>query len=81
MIATVFTLTTRKKRSRSWIPRDSTAGWRRGRADAATGLTRVSHAMNEHVRAMASERAGRRLGQVSGDALTAISRYVHLFMA
>jgi mRNA-degrading endonuclease toxin of MazEF toxin-antitoxin module len=37
--------------------------------------------MNEHVRAMASERAGRRLGQVSGDALTAISRYVHLFMA
>jgi mRNA interferase MazF len=49
-------------------------------ADAGTGLKQVSYAMTEQVRAMSGQRAGRRLGQVSGDALQAISRYLHLFI-
>lgn len=49
-------------------------------ADAITGLTRVSYAMTEQVRAMSGERARRRLGRVSGDTLTVISRYLHLFI-
>jgi mRNA interferase MazF len=45
-----------------------------------TGLKQVSYAMTEQIRAMSTERAGRRLGAVSEDALTAISRYLHLFI-
>lgn len=36
--------------------------------------------MTEQVRAMSNDRAGRRLGRVSDDALDSISRYVHLFI-
>ena len=50
-------------------------------ADDGTGLTRVSYAMTEQVRAMSDRRAGRHLGRVSGDLLAAISRYLHLFIA
>lgn len=50
-------------------------------ADDATGLKRVSYAMTEQVRVMSDQRAGRRLGRVSSETLTAISRYLHLFIA
>jgi mRNA-degrading endonuclease toxin of MazEF toxin-antitoxin module len=36
--------------------------------------------MTEQVRAMSHERAGRQLGRISDDALTTISRYLHLFI-
>jgi mRNA interferase MazF len=49
-------------------------------ADNRTGLKQVSYAMTEQVRAVSDERAGRRLGGVSSQALTAISRYLHLFI-
>ena len=49
-------------------------------ADDRTGLKQVSYAMTEQVRAMSLERAGRQLGRISDDALTTISRYLHLFI-
>lgn len=49
-------------------------------ADDQTGLKQVSYAMTEQLRAMSNERAGRRLGRVGDDALTTISRYLHLFI-
>ena len=49
-------------------------------ADEQTGLQRVSYAMTEQVRAISNQRAGRQLGSVSDEALTAISRYLHLFI-
>ena len=49
-------------------------------ADEHTGLKQASYAMTEQVRTMSSERAGRRLGRVSDGVMTAISRYVHLFI-
>ena len=49
-------------------------------ADDRTGLKRVSYAMTEQIRAVSDERARRRLGRVTGQTLTAISRYLHLFI-
>jgi mRNA-degrading endonuclease toxin of MazEF toxin-antitoxin module len=49
-------------------------------ADDQTGLKQVSYAMTEQVRAMSDQRAGRQLGKVSDETLTAISRYLHLFI-
>jgi mRNA interferase MazF len=49
-------------------------------ADDHTGLKQVSYAMTEQVRAMSLQRASRRLGRVSDEAMTTISRYVHLFI-
>ena len=49
-------------------------------ADDHTGLKQVSYAMTEQVRCMSDQRAGRQLGKVSGETLTAISRYLHLFI-
>jgi mRNA interferase MazF len=49
-------------------------------ADDDTGLKQVSYAMTEQVRAMSRQRAGRQLGRASGETLTAISRYLHLFI-
>jgi len=49
-------------------------------ADDQTGLKQVSYAMTEQIRAVSAQRAGRRLGNVSDQALTAISRYLHLFI-
>lgn len=49
-------------------------------ADDATGLKQVSYAMTEQVRAVSQLRAGRQLGRVSGETLTVISRYLHLFI-
>ena len=49
-------------------------------ADDDTGLKQVSYAMTEQVRALSRQRAGRQLGSVSSEALTAISRYLHLFI-
>ena len=49
-------------------------------ADDRTGLKQVSYAMTEQVRALSRQRAGRQLGRVSNTALTAISRYLHLFI-
>jgi mRNA interferase MazF len=45
-----------------------------------TGLTRVSYAMTEQIRAMSRQRAGRQLGEISAESLAAISRYLHLFI-
>jgi mRNA interferase MazF len=50
-------------------------------ADGVTGLNRVSYAMTEQIRSVSDQRAGRRLGSVSAETLTAISRYLHLFIA
>jgi mRNA-degrading endonuclease toxin of MazEF toxin-antitoxin module len=36
--------------------------------------------MTEQVRAMSDQRAGRQLGSISTETLTAISRYLHLFI-
>jgi mRNA-degrading endonuclease toxin of MazEF toxin-antitoxin module len=36
--------------------------------------------MTEQVRAVSDQRAGRQLGRVSSETLTAISRYLHLFI-
>ncbi len=36
--------------------------------------------MTEQARAMSDQRAGRQLGKVSEETLTAISRYLHLFI-
>jgi mRNA interferase MazF len=49
-------------------------------ADDGTGLKQASYAMTEQVRAMSDQRAGRRLGKVSDNTMTAISRYLHLFI-
>jgi mRNA interferase MazF len=49
-------------------------------AQDGTGLQRLSYAMTEQVRAMSDQRAGRRLGKVSDGTLSAISRYLHLFI-
>jgi mRNA interferase MazF len=49
-------------------------------ADDGTGLKQASYAMTEQVRAMSDRRAGRRLGKVSDNTMTAISRYLHLFI-
>jgi mRNA interferase MazF len=49
-------------------------------ADDHTGLRQVSFAMTEQVRAMPDQRAGRQLGSVSTETLTAVSRYLHLFI-
>jgi mRNA interferase MazF len=48
--------------------------------DGGTGLKQVSYAMTEQIRAMSDQRAGRQLGSVSSETLTAISRYLHLFI-
>jgi len=50
-------------------------------ASALTGLSRVSYAMTEQVRAISKDRAGRQLGKASAVTLAAISRYLHLFIA
>jgi mRNA interferase MazF len=50
-------------------------------ADDISGLKQVSFAMTEQIRAVSDQRAGRRLGMVSGQTLTSISRYLHLFIA
>jgi mRNA interferase MazF len=50
-------------------------------ADNDTGLKQVSYAMTEQVRAMSQQRAGRQLGRVDSETLTAISRYLHLFIS
>ena len=50
------------------------------RYSVITGLRRVSFAMTEQVRAMSDQRAGRQLGSVSTETLTAVSRYLHLFI-
>ena len=50
-------------------------------ADGVTRLKQVSYAMTEQVRVISEQRAGRQLGRVSGATLTAISRYLHLFIA
>lgn len=50
-------------------------------ADDISGLKQVSYAMTEQVRAMSRQRAGRQLGRASSETLTAISRYLHLFLA
>ena len=49
-------------------------------ADDDTRLKQVSYAMTEQVRAVSDQRAGRQLGRVSSETLTAISRYLHLFI-
>jgi mRNA interferase MazF len=49
-------------------------------ADDGTGLKQASYAMTEQVRAMSDQRAGRRLGKVSDNTMTAISRYLQLFI-
>lgn len=49
-------------------------------ADDGTGLKQTSYAMTEQIRALSDQRAGRRLGRVSSETLTAISRYLHLFI-
>jgi mRNA interferase MazF len=49
-------------------------------ADDLSGLKQVSYAMTEQVRAMSDQRAGRQLGKISHETLTAISRYLHLFI-
>jgi mRNA interferase MazF len=49
--------------------------------DHDPGLQRLSYAMTEQIRALSGRRAGRRLGQVDRETLTAISRYLHLFIA
>ena len=49
-------------------------------ADDGTGLKQLSYAMTEQVRAVSDQRAGRQLGRVSTGTLTAISRYLHLFI-
>jgi len=49
-------------------------------ADHHTGLRQVSFAMTEQVRAMSNQRAVRHLGSVSTETLTAVSRYLHLFI-
>jgi mRNA interferase MazF len=49
-------------------------------ADDDTGLKQVSYAMTEQIRAMSDQRAGRQLGTVTSETLTAISRYLHLFI-
>ena len=49
-------------------------------ADDGTGLKQISYAMTEQIRAMSDQRAGRRLGSVSSQTLTAVSRYLHLFI-
>ena len=49
-------------------------------AGDGTGLRQVSYAMTEQVRAISTARAGRRLGRVSGQTLTVVSRYLHLFI-
>jgi mRNA interferase MazF len=50
-------------------------------ANAETGLKQQSYAMTEQIRAVSDLRAGRQIGTVGHDALTAISRYLHLFIA
>jgi mRNA interferase MazF len=49
-------------------------------ADDDTGLKQASYAMTEQIRAMSDQRAGRQLGRVRSETLTAISRYLHLFI-
>lgn len=49
-------------------------------ADDHTGLKQFSYAMTEQVRCMSDQRAGRHLGKVSSETLTAISGYLHLFI-
>jgi mRNA interferase MazF len=49
-------------------------------ADDDTRLKQVSYAMTEQVRALSRQRAGRQLGSVSSETLTAISRYLRLFI-
>jgi mRNA interferase MazF len=50
-------------------------------ANDETGLKQISYAMSEQIRAMSEQRAGRRLGAVSRETRSAISRYLHLFIA
>ena len=50
-------------------------------ANGGTGLKQASYAMTEQIRAMSDQRAGRQLGAVSSETLSAISRYLHLFIA
>jgi mRNA interferase MazF len=49
-------------------------------ADDGTGLKQVSYGMTEQVRVMSDRRVARQLGAVSSETLTAISRYLHLFI-
>ena len=49
-------------------------------ADDLTGLKQLSYAMTEQVRCMSDQRAGRQLGKVSAETLTAIIGYLHLFI-
>jgi mRNA interferase MazF len=49
-------------------------------ADDVTGLKQVSYAMTEQIRAISDQRAGRQLGKVDSETLSAISRYLHLFV-
>ena len=49
-------------------------------ADDETGLKQVSYAMTEQIRALSDERAGRQLGNIGLEALTAMSMYLHLFI-
>src|ERR1700683_4999893 len=49
-------------------------------ADHHTALRQVWFPMPEKARAMSDQRAGRQLGSVSTETLTAVSRYLHLFI-
>jgi mRNA interferase MazF len=50
-------------------------------ASDETGLNQVSYVMTEQIRAISEQRAGRRLGAVSPETLSVVSRYLHLFIA
>jgi mRNA-degrading endonuclease toxin of MazEF toxin-antitoxin module len=49
-------------------------------AGEASGLTRMSYAMTEQVRTLASGRIDRELGALDQPTMSGISRYVHLFI-
>lgn len=49
--------------------------------DATTGLTRVSYAMTEQVRALSEGRVRLEIGATAEDHFAEISRYVHRFIA
>jgi len=49
--------------------------------NSATGLSRVSYAMTEQIRALAHRRIDRQLGSIDATTLDEISRYLHLFIA
>jgi mRNA interferase MazF len=49
-------------------------------SNSDTGLTRVSYAMTEQIRALAYRRIDRQLGTVGAETLGEISRYLHMFI-